>query len=202
MLFFIPRTSWASNSDEGLDLAVGTEDIVYISGRTGSTNFPITESAYQKYHAGIWDAFVMKLHPSPGDTYSMRYSTYLGGVGSDGASNIVVDAAENVYLTGATQSRDLMGTPQYDGFPVVNAYQSINGGGDDAFLSRINTTASGAASLVYSTYLGGNNSENAVVQLGGLALDPFNGGQVYVTGTTSSLNFPLRNALDNTLGGS
>ncbi len=96
----------------------------------------------------------------------------------------------------------MLGTPQYDGFPVVNAYQSINGGGDDAFLSRINTTAIGSASLVYSTYLGGNNSENAAVQLGGLALDPFNAGQVYVTGTTSSLNFPLRNELDNTLGGS
>ncbi len=144
----------------------------------------------------------MKLHPRGDTYYSMRYSTYLGGVASDSASNIAVDAAENVYLTGATQSRDLLGTPQYDGFPVVSAYQSINGGGDDAFLSRIDTTAIGSASLVYSTYLGGNNSENAVVHLGGLALDPFNKDQVYVTGTTSSVNFPLRNELDNTLGGS
>lgn len=191
-----------SGSDEALDVAVGTDDIVYISGRTSSTNFPITlSSAYQTYNAGIFDAFVMKLHPR-GDIYSLRYSTYLGGFSDDSASNIVVDAAENVYLTGATQSRDLLGTPQYDGFPVVNAYQSIHGGGDDAFLSRINTTAIGSASLVYSTYLGGNNSENAAVQLGGLALDPFNTDQVYVTGTTSSANFPLRNELDNTLGGS
>ena len=191
-----------NNSDEALDLTVGTEDIVYISGRTSSTNFPITPSnAYQTDIAGSWDAFVMKLHPSPGNTYSVRYSTYLGGFSVDAATNIVVDAEENVYLTGATQSRDLMGTPQYDGFPVSNAYQANHGGGDDAFLSRINTNGIGSDSLVYSTYLGGNNSEYAAAHLGGLALDPFAPAQVYVTGTTNSANFPLRNELDNTLGG-
>jgi len=194
-----------NNSDEAFDLAVGSEDIVYISGRTASTNFPITTSnAYQTFNAGSWDAFVMKLHPAgpgPDATYLLRYSTYLGGFSDDCASNIAVDADESVYLTGPTQSRDLMGTPQYDGFPVVNAYQSNHGGGDDAFLSKIYTRAKGSDSLVYSTYLGGNGSENAAAQLGGLALDPTTPSQVYVTGTTNSANFPLRNELDNTLGG-
>jgi hypothetical protein len=194
-----------NGADEAADLTVGGEDIVYISGRTTSTNFPITLSnAYQTYNAGIFDGFVMKLSPSgssPSATYSMRYSTYLGGFSDDSASNIAVDEKENVYLTGATQSRDLAGTPQYDGFPVMDAYQSNHGGGDDAFLSKIDTNGSGSASLVYSTYLGGSGSENAAVQLGGIALDPTTPGQVYVTGTTNSINFPLRSELDSTLGG-
>jgi len=194
-----------NGSDEAADLAVGSEDAVYITGRTTSTNFPITPSnAYQTYNAGIFDAFVMKLHPGgpgPGAIYSMRYSTYLGGYSDDSGSNIAVDADENVYLTGSTQSRDLAWTPQDDGFPVNGAYQSIHGGGNDAFLSKINTRAFGYESLVYSTFLGGNGNENAAVQLGGLALDPTTPSQVYVTGTTNSANFPLRYELDNTLGG-
>ena len=152
----------------------------------------------------MFDAFVMKLHPAgpgPSATYFLRYSTYLGGFSDDGASNIAVDTDENVYLTGTTQSRDLAGTPQYDGFPVNGAYQPNHGGGNDAFLSKINTIAIGSESLVYSTYLGGNGNENAAVQLGGLALDPTTPSQVYVTGTTNSLNFPLRDWLDNVLGG-
>jgi hypothetical protein len=195
-----------NNVDEAADIAVGPDNNVYIGGHTASTNFPITPSnAYQLYNAGIFDAFVMKLvkwGSGTSATYSMRYSTYLGGFSDDLASNIAVDANANVYVTGRTQSRDLAGTPQYDGFPVVGAYQSIHGGGDDAFLSKINTRESGYLSLAYSTYLGGNGSENAAVQLGGIALDPTTPEQVYVTGTTNSANFPLWNELDNTLGGS
>jgi Beta-propeller repeat len=193
-----------NNVDEAADLAVDHDNNVYIGGRTASTNFPVTLSnAYQISNAGIFDAFVMKLGrgPSPASPYSLRYSTYLGGFSDDGASNIAVDDNESVYLTGTTQSRDLAGTPQYDGFPVVGAYQSIHGGGDDAFLAKIDPLEAGYNSLVYSTYLGGNGSENAAVQLGGLALDPTTPGQVYVTGTTNSANFPLWNELDNTLGG-
>jgi len=189
-----------SGSDEPSDLAVDIENNVYIAGRTTSTNFPITLSnAYQINNAGIFDGFVMKLAPS-GLTYSLRYSTYLGGYTDDCASNIAVDANENVYLTGTTQSRDLPGTPQYDGFPVFNAYQPNHGGGDDAFVTKINTRASGADSLAYSTYLGGNGSENAMVQLGGIAFDKTTSSQVYVTGSTNSASFPLRDELYGPLG--
>jgi Beta-propeller repeat len=193
-----------NNVDEAADLAVDSENSVYIGGRTASTNFPVTLSnAYQIYNAGIFDAFVMKLNAGPNSTspYSLRYSTYLGGYSDDGASNIAVDLRGHVYLTGTTQSRDLAWTPQDDGFPTAGAFQSLHGGGTDAFLAKIDPLESGYNSLSYSTFLGGNNNENAAVQLGGLALDPTTPGQVYVTGTTNSADFPLRYELDNTLGG-
>ncbi len=140
----------------------------------------------------------MKLIPR-GSTYALRYSTYLGGQATDCASNIDVDGNENVYLTGTTQSADNLGTPQYEGFPVFNAYQPNHGGGEDSFVTKIDTTAVGSASLAYSTYLGGNGNENAIVQLGGIAFDKTTSSQVYVTGSTGSANFPLRNELDGTL---
>lgn len=189
-----------NGSDEPADLAVDTDNNVYISGRTTSTaNFPITLSAaYQINNAGSFDGFAMKLGPS-GSTYSLRYSTYLGGVNNDCASNIAVDSNQNVYLTGTTQSADQPATPQYEGFPVHNAYQANHSAGDDAFVTKINTRARGSASLAYSTYLGGNGSENAMVQLGGIAFDHTTSSDVYVTGSTNSVNFPLRGEFDNTL---
>jgi hypothetical protein len=193
-----------NNVDEAADLAVDIDNNVYIGGRTASTNFPITPgNAYQSYNAGIFDAFVMQFQASPRSpsSYSLAYSTYLGAHSDDGASNIAVDTHENVYLTGTTQSQDMQGTPQYDGFPVQNAYQPNHGGGSDAFLARIDTRAIGSESLLYSTYLGGNNNENAAVQLGGIALDKTMRSQVYITGSTNSGNFPLRNPLNATLSG-
>lgn len=188
-----------AGSDEPSDLAVDVKDRVYVAGRTTSTNFPITpSSAYQINNAGIFDGFVMKLIPR-GSTYALRYSTYLGGHSTDSASNIAVDSNENVYLTGSTQSNDLLGTPQYDGFPVFNAYQPNHSAGDDAFVTKIDTKAIGSDSLAYSTYLGGNGSENATVQHGGIAFDQTTSSQVYVTGSTNSANFPLRDELDGTL---
>jgi len=188
-----------NGSDEAADVALDSVNNVYIGGRTTSTNFLITPSyAYQINNAGIFDAFVMKLIPR-GSTYALRYSTYLGGISDDAASNIAVDTDENVYLTGTTQSADQLATPANEGFPVVGGYQMIHGGGNDAFVARINTRAFGSDSLVYSTYLGGNGNENATVQLGGIAHDPTMPTQVYVTGTTNSNNFPLRFELDGTL---
>jgi uncharacterized repeat protein (TIGR01451 family) len=109
------------------------------------------------------------------------YSTYLGGSGADYGNGIAVDASGNVYVTGSTNSTD---------FPTANPLQSQCGsceiGGGDAFVVKLN--ASGSA-LVYSTYLGGNSSDQA----NGIAVDA--SGNAYVVGYTQSSDFPTANPL-------
>ena len=103
----------------------------------------------------------------------LTYSTYLGGSGYDSGSGIALDSSGSAYVIGSTSSAN---------FPTtVGAYQTIFGGGEDAFVSKLNATGSG---LTYSTYLGGNVYDSG----SGIALD--SSGNAYVTGGTSSANFP------------
>jgi hypothetical protein len=122
------------------------------------------------------------------------YSSYLGGAGTDTGGGIAVDSAGNAYIVGTTGST---------GFPVVNPIQGTLGGGtcgtlpntvpcSDAFVTKVN--ASGSA-LIYSTYIGGNLSETGR----GIVIDA--SGSAYITGSTTSANFPVANAFQPTLGG-
>jgi len=122
------------------------------------------------------------------------YSTYLGGSGNDAGGAIAVDAAGNAYVTGYTASTD---------FPTMNPLQPANGGGADAFVAKLNPAGS---ALVYSTYLGGSGAENVYLYLGfgdtavgGIAVD--SAGNAYVTGYTSSTDFPTMNPLQPANGG-
>src|SRR5216684_8850553 len=109
------------------------------------------------------------------------YSTFLGGSGDDQGLGIAVDSSGNAYVTGVTQSTD---------FPTKNPLQSVNGGGRDVFVSKIN--AAGSA-LVYSTYLGGSGDDYGF----GIAVDST--GNAYVTGYAGP-NFPLMNPLQTSGG--
>jgi len=110
----------------------------------------------------------------------LTYSTYLGGSSAgDTGLAIAVDASGEAYITGSTVSGD---------FPTVNPFDPTNKtspGFVTAFVSKIN--AAGTA-LVYSTYLGGSGAEEG----SGIAVDT--AGNAYVTGFTTSLDFPLANA--------
>src|SRR5207249_1457208 len=107
----------------------------------------------------------------------LTYSTYLGGTGLDAASGIGVDGLGNAYIAGQTASVD---------FPVkAGAFQSTYHGATDAFVARINPFASGATSLIYSTYRGGTGVDVA----NGIAVDAV--GNAYVVGQTTSANFPV-----------
>jgi hypothetical protein len=170
-----------NEDDSGNAIAVDASGNAYVTGTTDSANFPTTAGAFQKAIGGIYDnAFVTKLNPSGS---ALVYSSYLGGSGDDGGQGIAVDASGNAYVTGLTDSTN---------FPTTaGAFQTATGGDGDAFISKINATGT---ALVYSTYLGGSADD------GGEAIAVDASGNAYVTGLTSSTNFPTVNALQPTYG--
>jgi len=182
------------NADIGNGIAVDGDILprIYVTGSTASTNFPVfpNPGAFQTAlanAAGQRDAFVTKLNPAGTGAADLVYSTYLGGGEADVGNAIALDVARNAYITGSTASADDPGTPLVDeDFPTtLGAFQAAlaNAGGvTDAFVTKLNTTGT---ALVYSTYLGGGNADlgNAI------AMDGV--GNAYVTGETSSANFPI-----------
>jgi hypothetical protein len=166
-----------TSQDEADGVAVDSSGNVYVTGWTSSSNFP-TVSPYQPINHGTPDAFITKFNANG----TVAYSTYLGGVASDQARGIAVDAAGNAYVAGTTSSTD---------FPTQNAYQPT-AHGIDAFLTKIN--AAGSA-LLYSTYFGGTANDYAW----GVAID--GAGNAYITGETASTNFPVLSAYQATYGG-
>ncbi len=173
--------------DYGTGIAVDASGNSYVTGYASSTDFPTTPGAYQTtYHSNGWpnyNAFVSKLNPSANGAASLVYSTYLGGSGSDRGIGIAVDGSGNAYVTGTTSSTDFPTTP--------SAYQTISGGG---FVSKLNPSASGAASLVYSTYLGGSGSYTIAIAVDG-------SGNAYITGDTYG-SIPITpGAYQTTFGG-
>jgi len=168
--------------DGSTSIAVDASGSAYVTGYTSSNNFPTTPGAFQPVLRGIQDAFVTTLNA----TGSITYSTYLGGDDVDAGGGITVDSFGSAYLAGTTYSSN---------FPTVNPFQATYGGAgnSDAFVAKIDATGS---RLVYSTYLGrGGNDAGA-----GIAMD--SSGSVYVTGYTSSRDFPTTSgAFQTTFGG-
>jgi hypothetical protein len=150
----------------------------YVTGSTGSGNFPTTAGAFQTTYAG---AFVTKLN-SAGS--ALLYSTYLGGSGDDAGGGIAVDPVGNAHVMGQTSSTD---------FPTVSPIQATSGGGFDAFVATLNGAGSG---LLFSTYVGGSDTDVG----NGIALDSL--GTAYVDGYTASDNFPTTaGAFQTSFGG-
>jgi hypothetical protein len=158
-----------SDNDGATSLAVDSSGNVYVTGVTMSSNFRTANPLQAAHRGGVFDAFVAKLNPTGN---SLVYSTYIGGSGEDRCFRVAVDSAGNAFVTGDTDSTN---------FPLVNAVQPSKGGGVDAFITKLNPTGS---ALVYSTYLGGNSLD------GGTAIAVDSAGRAYVTGFTSSTNFP------------
>ncbi len=173
-----------SSYDEGHGIAVDSAGSAYVAGRTSSTDFPLA-TPIQATFAGIGDAFVTKINPA-GSAYT--YSTYLGGTGYEQADGIAVDSSGTAYVTGWTASTD---------FPLVAPIQGFMGGGvesvADAFVTEINPAGSAYS---FSTYLGGSTSAES-----GSAIAVDTAGAIYVTGYTSSTDFPLMNPIQGVKAG-
>jgi hypothetical protein len=172
-------------------LALDASGNAYVVGRTASLDFPTTPGAFQTVFAGgngffgnpgPVDAFVTKVNATGS---GLIYSTYLGGSGDDQVCGIGLDAGGNAYLGGGTNSAD---------FPTtLGVFQTTYGGGpSDGIVAKLNPAGS---ALVYSTYLGGADSEGA----GGPGVD--GSGNAWVIGLTNSTNFPTVNPLQAAFAG-
>ncbi len=166
-------------------ITVGSNGSIYVAGGTFSTNFPVT-GAFQLSSGGSQDAFVTQLSGSGSPIF---FSSYLGGSGGipgtpEQATGIAVDSSGNMYVTGVTNSTN---------FPTTNsAFQTSAGGGQDAFVTKINS----GGSLAYSTYLGTFGFD----WVSGIAID--SGRNAYVAGYTSASSFPQVGALQSSFAGS
>ena len=186
-----------TGNDWGLAIAADSQGNAYVTGWTDSTDFPTTAGALRTSQSGgslNQDAFLFQLDPTGA---KLLYSTYLGGTQDDQGTAIAASVSGDLYVAGTTYSSD---------FPIANALQPQQGGGDCSSFNFVNNeTTCGDAflmrwhipqmTLVYSTYLGGSSNDAA----NGIALDT--AGNVYLAGQTYSSDFPLRNPLQPMLGG-
>lgn len=172
-----------TQEDSAYAIALDSNNNAYVTGFTSSPDFPVTSNAFQSNLAsGAQDnVFITKLSA---DGQSLLYSSYLGGGGQDVGIGIALDSNQNAYITGETTS----GSPSP--FPTTaNSFQTaLNSPGGNAFVSRIDTTLSGAASLVYSTYLGGSTT-TGWDQGSDIAVD--SNQNAYIAGQTCSTDFPI-----------
>jgi hypothetical protein len=170
--------------DHGAAIAVNSASQIYFGGYTWSTNFP-TATPFQPKSGGGQDGFVAELQ---NDGTQLKHSTYLGGSGgSVGAPEevnaITVSSAVNIVVAGTTSSANFPVTP--------GAFQTVFGGQTDGFVTLINRSWS----MVTSTFLGGALSDG----INAMACDFYD--ECYVTGFTSSQDFPVQNPLQNANAG-
>ena len=161
--------------DVALSLAVDSKGNAYVAGQTTSHTFPL-QQAFQTQLPGNNNGFLTKLSP---DGSAVLYSTYLGGKTYDYINSVAVDASGLVYVVGVANSPNFPVTP--------NAYSaSLKGPNMDGFLAKFDLTKSGAASLLYSTYLGAQGGDTSI---NGVVAD--SAGNMYAAGNTFSPNFPV-----------
>jgi hypothetical protein len=168
-----------SGPESGFGIAVFVSGSYYVTGQTGSSDFP-TQHAYNNTLSGSRDAIIAKFN----DNNSLLWSTYFGGSDTDLSRDIAVASDGSCYVTGETQSSD---------FPTKNAFDStFNGGYDDVFVAKF--AANG--SLLWSTLLGGGGNFDI-----GCSIAVASDGSCYVTGETTSSDFPTMNAYASTFNG-
>ena len=160
------------------NVAVDAQDNIYVEFSTTSTDLPVTVGCVQPSYGGGGDMGLAVYSP----TGSLLACTYLGGSGFENMDGLSVDAAGNVLVTAGTPSAN---------FPVTNAFQAVNGGGNDVVLARL---SSDLRSLLYSTYIGGSASEMGRIT----CLGP--DGSLCVAGQSTGSGWPTQNAWQTNFG--
>lgn len=162
-----------NRGDEGFAITADSRGDVVLAGATGSTDFPVTANAVQsqldRTICFCDDGFVAKI---ANDGSRVLYGTYLGGSKTERLHAVDLDAHDNYFVAGVTDSADL---------PLANPIDATYGGDNDGFVARLSADGS---SLDYSTYLGGSDGD----QIGDLTVD--RAGRAHVVGTTQSVDFP------------
>lgn len=176
-------TDYGAGVDTGYGIAVDPAGFIYVTGCTSSKNFPVYNNL-QRINRSVrsfeTDAFVAKLIPGG---KQFQYCTYLGGNSNDCGLAIATDAEGNAYVTGVTRSSN---------FPTSIPIRGTAQGADDVFLTKIN---SAGFQLMCSTYLGGADNDEGH----GIAVDTV--GNIYITGATTSVDFPVTRAMQGRFGG-
>ncbi len=172
-----------TDQDAAMAVAVDAQGNAYVTGGTNSKDFPLTSGAFQPrfggtggsslppFSAPAGDGFVAKLNPAG----TLAYSSYLGGADKDQGYAVAVDGSGAAFLAGATSSPD---------FPVTaGVLQPVrHSATSDSFVARVSPDGS---RLLYSTYLGGSRESY------GFAVGLDSSGSAYVSGITSSDDFPV-----------
>lgn len=157
-------------NDYAYHLALGSSGQVYVTGGTGSTDFPSTAGGAQTSMNGSGAIFVAMLNA---DLTTVMQATYLGGTENEGVSTLAIGASGEVYLAGDTTSADFPGT--------VGGAQVATGGMTDMFVAMLSADLT---ALKQATYLGGAGPDYTVTMALGSS------GQVYVAGSTAFADFP------------
>jgi hypothetical protein len=193
-----------ASEDTGNGIAVDSSGNIYLTGTTGSDDFPTTPGVIQtsKVSGSADAAFAAKINSAGSE---IVYSTFLSGGPQtwDGSRNgfpvaasytnsfgIAVDPSGNAYIAGYTQSPTFPVTPA--------ALQTTYGGAGDAFVAKLNSDAS---QLIYSTYLGGSGIDEAYAITSDADGNVYVAGQTNSVGTYSDNDFPLMNAYQSTQKG-
>ncbi len=176
-------TYFGGNGREGFrSIHMDSEGSLLLYSGTESSDLPTVAGCYDTTHNGGWDGVIVKMDANLSQLLAL---TYLGGSGNDDVGYMVVDDDGCPYVMGYTKSND---------FPTSsNAYQDTLDGVYDTFITKLDNDLT---KLEYSTYLGGDEGEIP----SGIDLD--DNGRVFITGVTSSTDFPLKNAYDNEIEGS
>jgi photosystem II stability/assembly factor-like uncharacterized protein len=168
-LIYATYVGGASSASYVTGIDIDAAGNAYITGDTYASDFPTTDGAIQTSLKGTHDAFILKMNSNGSD---LAYSTYIGGSSDyDYARGIAVDSDGNAAIIGYTSSTD---------FPVVNAYQAINYGSVDIFVSKLNSAGTG---LIFSTFLGRSSSDY------GYSIATDSSDNFYITGHAGS-GFP------------
>ncbi len=201
---FVARLSAGGNSldyftyfggdfvETGNAIAADSLGNAYITGQTNSAatdHFPLAHP-FQPDLGGSEDAYVAMLNTNIGFN-SVLYSTYFGGTADEAGYSIALDsvAPANVYVTGYT------GSATSQGFVLRDPFDNIFSGGTEAFVTHFDTALLGDSSLIYSSFLGGDGSDqgNAIATSSNFS---------YVVGTQDNINFPTtQNAWDTDWNG-
>ena len=169
-----------SRDDRVNGIRVDVAGNIYIAGETASDDFPVTNAVQSVYGGGDRDAFMVKLFP---DAAEYVYSSYYGGPGDDRAFDVAPDGIGKAYLVGTTTSPNL---------PMTNSFQATYGGGtSDGFVVKLDPLGH----VIHSSYVGGSGDDF----LYAVDTDPSGGG--HVSGSTSSMNLPVINAIQSSHNG-
>jgi hypothetical protein len=171
-----------SMGDRVAAIALDRKDQLYLTGYTFADDFPVTTDAFQRSYGGnlLADAFIIGLST---DGQSLVASTYLGGNKDDVGYGITIGDDGTIFITGGTMSPD---------FPVSHAWQKNLKGTMNAFVAGLDPACN---HTIYSSYLGGEGSDL------GASITHDRNGLLYITGTTSSKQFPVVRPFDKDFHG-